>query len=369
MSELRRDREWQHWPQERRLDDSIRRKLRGLFHPTLHDGNDVEGEIAAQAVELESRARQLAETIADLETREERTRELRTAVEQMLRRGSAELDERHGELTDLAARLADREARAAEAETALAERRRELGAVELRRAALERREEALSERERMLSQRAEELLERERELAARLDAVAERERASEAAESRVAELDRRDAETSAHAAEVEALQARVAETLVVIEREQAQLAAREAAVTERERLADELDRRAHELDGAAEELRSREASLAAAVEAVESGREELRQTMTAVSRDLGLAVEAGRTHAAGPVYVALVPGDRYRLVERDDGPAEVGMTLDVEGLPFRVVRLGSSPLPGDRRRCAYLEPEARAEAQPASGTR
>ena len=108
MSELRRDREWEHWPQERRPEERTRRRLLGLFHPTV--GNpELEQALDAHTHEIELRAQELAETIADLERREARTNELRTAVEQMLRRGSAELDERHAELSTLAARLADRE--------------------------------------------------------------------------------------------------------------------------------------------------------------------------------------------------------------------------------------------------------------------
>ena len=62
-----------------------------------------------------------------------------------------------------------------------------------------------------------------------------------------------------------------------------------------------------------------------------------------------------RGQGASPAYVALVPGDRYRLVERDDGPPAVGVRIVVEEDAFQIVRLGSSPLPGDRRRCAFLE--------------
>ena len=61
-------------------------------------------------------------------------------------------------------------------------------------------------------------------------------------------------------------------------------------------------------------------------------------------------------------YVALVPGGRYRLVEREDGPPALGGQIVVDEDAFRIVRLGSSPLPGDRRRCAFLEPDSRADS-------
>ena len=353
MAELRSDREWEHWPRERRLDDGIRRKLRGLFQPTLPGEHDVEEALAEHTHELELRARQLAETIADLEAREERTRELRSAVEQMLRRGSAELDERHGELTELAARLAEREARVAEAEAALAERRRELGAVELRRAAVERREESTGERERRLAEREQQLDEREHALAG--------------LEQRATALAEQETRLATRETELEALEARMRETLSTIEREQALLAARNAAVEERERQALELDRRAAQVEAAEAALRQREEALTAAEETVETGREELRVAVAAVSRDLGLAAGAAGGEPSGPAYLALVPGDRYRLVERDDGPVEAGATIEVDGRRFRVVRLGAAPLPGDRRRCAFLEPLPGAAPAPPGG--
>jgi DNA repair exonuclease SbcCD ATPase subunit len=298
MSELRRDREWEHWP-ERRQDGGVRRHLRDLFHPTLGE-DEVEQAIAAHAHDLELRAAQLADTIADLERREERTRELRTAVEQMLRRGSAELDERHAELTELAGRLSDRESLVAETEEMLAGRRRELGAVELHRAALERREETLAERERALDHRAEEITAREHEL--------------EAAGDRALELDEREHTLTSRANEIEALQSRVEGTLSVVEREQQLLSERENALLERER---ELDER-------------------------ETGLEQ--------------AVTGATTPPPEPDYVALVLDEgRYRLVSRDDGPPAIGSEIVVDETAYRIVRLGASPLPGDRRRCAFAE--------------
>lgn len=47
----------------------------------------------------------------------------------------------------------------------------------------------------------------------------------------------------------------------------------------------------------------------------------------------------------------------YRLVEREGAAPGRGERVEVEGTPFRVLRLGPSPLPGDRRRCAFLERE------------
>jgi chromosome segregation ATPase len=346
MSELRRDREWEHWPSERRPEEGIRRKLRELFHPT---GTEEELELALteQSNEIELRARELAETVADLERREARTYELRTTVEQMLRRGSAELDERHAELSDLAARLAEREEAVAEAEEALAERRRELGAVELRRAALERRQDTLAELEAQLERREQTLAEREQALAG--------------LEEQQRELARRESELASRGSEVESLQARVSDTLAVVEREQQALAEREASLREREERLRDLEAREQELDSTVVDLDARAHALESERSEVETQREELKQAVASLSRDLGLASAPPEDTTAR--YVALVPGDRYRLAERDDGPVAIGDLLALDGETYRIVRVGSSPLPADRRRCAFLErvpPEPRA---------
>jgi len=49
--------------------------------------------------------------------------------------------------------------------------------------------------------------------------------------------------------------------------------------------------------------------------------------------------------------------DGYRLLEREGAPPARRDRLGVDGVEFSVLRLGPSPLPGDWRRCAYLERE------------
>jgi len=62
--------------------------------------------------------------------------------------------------------------------------------------------------------------------------------------------------------------------------------------------------------------------------------------------------------AAAEAHLLFVGGPHgYRLVERDGRAPGRGEAVEVEGLPERVLRLGPSPLPGDRRRCAFVEPE------------
>jgi hypothetical protein len=44
----------------------------------------------------------------------------------------------------------------------------------------------------------------------------------------------------------------------------------------------------------------------------------------------------------------------YELVEQDGEAPAVGAEVEVEGKQFHVTKLAPSPLPGDKRACAYL---------------
>ena len=44
----------------------------------------------------------------------------------------------------------------------------------------------------------------------------------------------------------------------------------------------------------------------------------------------------------------------YELVEQDGDAPAVGAAVELEGQQLRVIKLGPSPLPGDKRACAYL---------------
>jgi chromosome segregation ATPase len=159
----RHDREWEHWPGRREPEDGIRHRLRALF-ATTDDEEAVEALIGERGREIEEQTARLQATIEGLERREEQAARLRAAVEEMLRHGSAELDERHAELSALASELREREERLREQEREIALRKRELGAVELRRAAVERREQAAVDREAALEAAAAEVRRRELEL-------------------------------------------------------------------------------------------------------------------------------------------------------------------------------------------------------------
>ena len=255
----RGDREWEHWPGRRASEDGIRHRLKALFSAT-NDEDAVDALIVERGREIEERTEQLQTTVSDLERREKQTGKLRSAVEEMLRHGSAELDERHAALAAMALDLGARDEKVRDDERDIAVRKQELGAVELRRAAVERREKAATDRERTLEQIA-------------------------------AGLARR----GLHLAEAEG-----------------------ADVT--------------------------------------AGPEEHVQVVSDASGDPRPPDpdDAPEPDVAGHILYLL--GDGYRMVERDGVAARIDAVVEVDGLQFVVTRVGRSPLPGDSRACAYLEP-------------
>ena len=329
----RRDHGWEHWPGRKAPDDSLRHKLRGLFTPTEADEAHVEAVIAARGRELELQTERLAETIADLERREEQTRRLRLSVEDTLRRGSAELDDRHAELNELAAELTRREEDIVAAEHELAERRRELGAVELRRAATERREEAAHEREEALQRIAIELNEREHRV---LDA-----------ESKLEEILARETELDTRGAELARLASEHEEALRV-------LSDRRAALEEAERRIGDLRKREEELNRILARLDARERELEDEQNMLKANRKELERAVAAAASGLGLAAFDAAAPALPSTHLRLVSDGGYRFIEADGLVPAAGSVVEIEGTPFSVVRAGRSPLPGDARLCAYL---------------
>jgi hypothetical protein len=68
--------------------------------------------------------------------------------------------------------------------------------------------------------------------------------------------------------------------------------------------------------------------------------------------------EVVATAPADAVWLAFVPSPHgYGLVERSGAAPDPGDVLELDGGRYRVVRLAPSPLPGDRRRTAYVERE------------
>lgn len=60
---------------------------------------------------------------------------------------------------------------------------------------------------------------------------------------------------------------------------------------------------------------------------------------------------------AEPTYLLFVSKPSgYELREREGEPPAVGSELEDEDGRSRVSKIASSPLPGDSRRCVYLQP-------------
>ena len=71
---------------------------------------------------------------------------------------------------------------------------------------------------------------------------------------------------------------------------------------------------------------------------------------------------AERSAAPGHVVFVWSP-DGYRLLQRDGPVPDRGATLELDEGVHLVLRLGPSPLPGDRRRCAFVERQEPAAAE------
>lgn len=65
--------------------------------------------------------------------------------------------------------------------------------------------------------------------------------------------------------------------------------------------------------------------------------------------------EVAEVAEAHVLFVASPAG--YRLHQREGPPPAVGDLVELDEGRFRVLRLGPSPLPGDRRRSAFVEQE------------
>jgi hypothetical protein len=67
------------------------------------------------------------------------------------------------------------------------------------------------------------------------------------------------------------------------------------------------------------------------------------------------ASEMSPAPVAAAEHILFLPGARYRISVAS-GPAPTpGTEIEHGGARYRVMRVGRSPLPGDTRRCAYLE--------------
>lgn len=156
----------------------------------------------------------------------------------------------------------------------------------------------------------------------------------------------RDARTSVErvlrvgAADLEAREADLAELAHELQVREARIREEETSLAQRR---SELG--AVELKRAAIELREQ---AVATREAEVSTREAELEALESAS-----AAEAIEDDSPSPLLL-FVPGASYGLTEIEHGPLGRGERLEVDGVEYVVGRVGTSPLPGDERRCAYL---------------
>jgi len=107
-----------------------------------------------------------------------------------------------------------------------------------------------------------------------------------------------------------------------------------------------------------EQLAARERRLAESVAEIAMMNREHRALLQLVERQFQLeesatSVPETKAEASHVLFVPTATG--YTLVEQDGGAPEAGDVVELDTGRFVVRRLGPSPLPGPRRRCAYLE--------------
>jgi chromosome segregation ATPase len=106
------------------------------------------------------------------------------------------------------------------------------------------------------------------------------------------------------------------------------------------------------------QLSTRERRLAEGVGEIAKMNREHRALLQLVERQFQLeetttSLPEPKSEAAHVLFVPSATG--YALLERDGVAPEAGDIVEVDGARYVVRRHGPSPLPGPRRRCAYLE--------------
>ena len=150
-----------------------------------------------------------------------------------------------------------------------------------------------------------------------------------------ADLDLRQAELTVRASELERRDAALRESEAAVETRRRELGAVELLRAAVERREDAVRRREEELEQRAVELAA------------------LARRLDELGSVLGAA--GARRAIREDEYVALLSGDRYRLVTVATPAPVPGQLVDVEDASYRCLRVTTSPLPGDDRRCALLE--------------
>ena len=342
--------------------ESKRERLRDEFEGTVVSLRAELDEITARLQDAEVREARALERLAEADAERDRAfaeaEETVVPLRRELEASAARLAEADARLADAEARLAERDAHLAERDAHLAETTASLvasGAIEAEaRARIARLEEELGSA---------------REEAARLNALVQAQ--TDDAQKLVGQIGELQ-----EALTLEAGQRKAAES--DLERLRADVAGREARFAEIERERADLEQQLAEITTELADERMKyvasEEDRAAAADALTRerlARERLDGELFDLRGELNRVVarladaEAVAEAAATPAeetfadYVLFVPGETgYCLSEREGAAPEPGTTTEVDGIAFRVLKIGRSPLPEDRRRCVFLEAAA-----------
>jgi predicted nucleic acid-binding Zn-ribbon protein len=320
-------------------------------------------QAAARMAELDNELQTMRTVAAGRDAALEKAAALEAELEQLRAGGN---EDSNAELQELAAQREAAEARAQALESDLAQLREHLDTA-LQSAAAEKDSE--SARAAQLEAELDELRGREAEdSSAQLEELSQQREAAEAhaheLEAELAALREQSAGQDEAVAQVsglnEALQALTVERDSAVER----AAALEPEVESlREQLREAIaqvpvDGPQADVADLRRQLGARERRLAESVGEIAKMNREHRALLQLVERQFQLeetttSVPETRSEAAHVLFVPSATG--YTLVEREGVAPEAGDIVEVDGGRYVVRRHGPSPLPGPRRRCAYLE--------------
>jgi hypothetical protein len=208
--------------------------------------------------------------------------------------------------------------------------------------------------EELLAERGRELELRTAQLAATVADLQRREERARELRTAVEEMLRHGS------AELDERHAKLNELAAELTRREQALSTAEQGITERrgELGAVELHRAA--LERREEAIVEREAAVEQAASLLRERDRELTERAQELERRDRHAAEAPAPAAAEePVetaHLVFASGDRYRLHELAGPSPAAGTVVELEGRQYAVRRVGPSPLPGDARRCAYVDP-------------
>ena len=341
-----------------RLSDAAQAHEAGVNAEVQERVGALESQLQAAAVnrdELERAQQQAAARIAELEGHLAETAEGRKQLDnelERLRMDAAGRDEALARVTALEAELDEARARGNEDSSA------ELHELAEQRRAAEERAQAVESDLAQLREQHEAALQ---SAAAKKDSESARAARLEAELAALRELSAGQGDVTAQVSGLnEALQALTVERDAALERS----AALEPEVESlRAELRDAIaqipgDGPQADVSELRRQLAARERRLAESVGEIAKMNREHRALLQLVERqfqleDTATAMPEPKSEAAHVLFVPSATG--YSLLERDGVAPEAGDRVELDGSRYVVRRHGPSPLPGPRRRCAYLE--------------